>query len=95
MVALNLFREAYGKPMRVTSGYRPGKYNTNAGGAKNSSHISCEACDFADPDGELAKFCLENIALLEECKLYLESPKATRGWIHLQVRHVVNRVFNP
>lgn len=96
LIALNKFRAAYGKPMLVTSGYRPGKYNTAAGGAKASSHLTCQACDFADPDGSLARFCLQNLPLLESCGVWLESPAKTKGWIHLQIRPVPGqRVFQP
>lgn len=95
LVALNKFRAAYGKPMIVTSGYRPGHYNKNAGGSKRSSHLTCQACDFADPTGGLAAYCIENIELLAEIGLWLESPARTKGWIHLQIRPTVNRVFEP
>jgi len=95
LTALNKLRAAYGKPMRITSGYRPGKYNVAAGGAKKSSHLTCEACDFADPDGKLDAWCLINLPLLEECGLYLEHPMNTVGWCHLQTRPTKNRVFVP
>lgn len=91
--ALNKFRSAYGKPMSVSSGYRPGKYNVAAGGAKNSAHLLCMAADFRDVDGSIKKFCLENINLLEECGLYMESPKDTPTWCHLQIRPTKNRIF--
>ncbi len=86
LAALNQFRGIYGIPMRVTSGYRPGKYNTAASGARNSCHLTCEACDFADPTGALDQFCVNNQELLEVCGLYLESPVNTPGWTHLQTR---------
>lgn len=96
LVALNKFRAVYGKPMIVTSGYRPGHYNRAAGGAKRSSHLTCEACDFADATGGLAKYCLENLKLLEDCGLWMESPTKTKGWVHLQIRPVPGvRVFQP
>lgn len=94
--SLNKFRAAYGKPMYVTSGYRPGKYNKAAGGAKKSAHLTLEACDFADGDGALASFCLQNLKLLAECGLWLESPAKTKGWVHLQTRPVPGvRIFEP
>jgi hypothetical protein len=97
LIALNKFRAFYGKPMVVTSGYRPGKYNTAAKGAKNSSHLTCEACDFADPDGALDLWCTQHLDILEECGLWLESPQNTPGWTHLQIRPITsgNRVFIP
>ena len=93
LVALNAFRAVYGKPMRVSSGYRPGKYNTAAGGAPNSTHLVCMACDFADLDGSLDAFCLANLPSLEQCGLWLEDPERTHGWTHLDIRARNNRVF--
>ena len=93
--ALNRFRTIYGKPMNVSSGYRPGHFNTDAGGAKNSTHLVCMACDFHDADGSLDQWCLDHLDVLEECGLYLESPDHTHGWCHLQIRPTKNRVFIP
>lgn len=92
---LNKFRQKYGKPMLVSSGYRPGKYNKSAGGAKSSAHLSCEACDFKDADGKLKEFVKKNPTVLEECDLYMEAPESTPTWIHLQTRATKNRVFKP
>lgn len=95
--ALNKFRAAYGKPMVVSSGYRPGLYNTKAGGAQKSNHMICLACDFKDTDNSLDEFCLNNLKLLEEWGLYLEHPDSTPGWCHLQVvaPGSGSRVFKP
>ena len=93
--ALNQFRTIYAKPMTVSSGYRPGHYNSDAGGAKTSTHITCQACDFHDTDGTLDQWCLDHLEVLEQCGLYLESPDHTKGWCHLQIRPTKNRVFIP
>lgn len=93
--SLNKFRSAYGKPMLVTSGYRPGRYNVQAGGAPNSAHLTCEACDFADPEGLLDEFCSKNTKLLDSCGLWLEHPDSTPGWTHLDIRARKNRIFRP
>lgn len=96
LVALNKFRQIYGKPMHVTSGYRPGIYNKKAGGSIRSAHLTLEACDFADADGSLANFCVQNLKLLVECGLWLESPLRTKGWVHLQIRSIPGvRIFEP
>lgn len=95
LTALNRFRDLYGKPMFVSSGYRPGHYNSDVGGAKNSPHITCEACDFHDVDGSLDQWCQDNEDVLVQCGLYLESPEQTPGWCHLQIRPTRNRVFLP
>ncbi len=95
--ALNRLRDAYGKSMIVTSGWRPGHFNALAGGSKNSAHMSCEACDFSDQSGDLAKWCLHYQDVLADCGLYMEHPDNTKGWVHLQTRRPGsgNRVFRP
>src|SRR5690242_5679764 len=72
--ALNKLRAIYGKPMYVTSGYRPGNFNQAAGGAKKSAHMSCQAVDFKDADRKLKDWCLNNLQALEQCGLYMEDP---------------------
>ena len=42
---LDPLREAYGKPITVTSGYRCPRLNRAVGGAANSQHIKGEAAD--------------------------------------------------
>ena len=99
LVALNKLRALYGRPMRVTSGYRPGHYNTKAGGGKRSAHLTLEACDFADKDRALTNFCTDEI--LEQCGLWMESPEVATTWLHVQIREPKSRwngrkrVFNP
>lgn len=91
--AVNTLRFLYGKPMYVSSGYRPGEFNVKAHGAKNSAHTSCEAVDFHDKDRSLVKFCTPDI--LEQCGLYMENPKSTLTWTHVQIRTTTSRIFNP
>ena len=83
--AVNAIRAAYGKPMYVSSGYRPGAFNSAAGGAKKSAHMICKAVDFKDPNGELDKWCDQNQDLLESLGLWQEHPEATKGWCHLDI----------
>ena len=95
VVCVNIIRQAYGKSMRISSGYRPSVYNLKAGGAKRSAHLTCEAVDFVDTDGELAKWCIKNIQLLEKAGLYMENSEFTPQWVHLQTRPTKNRIFIP
>lgn len=95
LTALNKFRTIYGKPMKVSSGYRPGKYNKAAGGATKSNHMICMACDFIDIDSSLDSFCVANQHVLEECGLYLEHPKWTNTWCHLDIFHRKRHIFIP
>lgn len=92
---VNLIRFHYGKPLYVSSGYRPHSINAEVGGAKRSSHLLCQAVDFKDPKGEFAKWCLANLELLEKAGLYMENPGYTVGWVHLQSRATKSRVFVP
>lgn len=86
LVACNLLRDLYGKPMSVSSGYRPPTANAAAGGAKQSCHLTCEACDFQDTDRKLVQWCLRNLDILVKAGLYMESPINTPTWVHLQTR---------
>lgn len=81
---LNQLREVYGQPMFVSSGYRPGPYNAAAHGAVHSNHMTCLACDFKDVSGEIDAWCLRNLHELEAAGLYLEDPRNTPGWCHVQ-----------
>ncbi len=50
---LDPLREAYGKPIRVTSGYRCPKLNRLVGGSPNSQHMRGEAADIVSGDDNL------------------------------------------
>lgn len=92
---INALRVHYGKPMYVSSGYRPPVINNKAGGATRSAHLSCQAVDLRDPNGELAQWCLNNMDLIKRLGLYLEDPSYTKGWVHLQSRPTRNNPFIP
>jgi len=94
---LNMFRQMYARPMVVSSGYRPAGINKQVGGAKNSAHMTCEACDFRDEKGELRRYILQNPNVLEVCDLYCEDFSFTPTWVHLQTRRVKSgkRIFKP
>lgn len=97
LASVNKLILAYGKFPGVSSGYRPPAHNAKVGGAPNSCHLTCEAVDLRDKDGELKKWCLANLAVLEDCGLYMEHPDATPTWCHLQTRMPGSgsRVFRP
>lgn len=97
LAAVNQLRNIYGIPMIVSSGYRPGHYNKDAGGASKSAHLTCEAVDFHDQDRKLTNYCLGHLDLLEQCGLYMESPTSATTWLHVQTRMPKsgNRVFRP
>lgn len=88
----------FGEYRKVSSGYRPAAINvTTKGAAKHSNHMICRAVDLQDHDGKLDEFCMNNLALLSELELWLETPHTTLGWCHISsfppISH--NRVFIP
>ncbi len=97
LIALNIIRKAYGKPMSTSSGWRPAGLNKAVGGAKKSNHMLGLACDFRDLGGELDEWCMKNLDVLAKAGLYLEHPDYTKGWCHLQLAEPrsKNRVFKP
>ena len=65
--------------------------------AMGSSHLYGCAVDIADPDGKLAKWLNTHTELLERRGLWMEDPRYTKGWVHLQTYapKSMNRVFVP
>lgn len=71
----------------VSSGWRPPEINaTTPNAAPNSKHITGQAIDIYDPDGDLDEWLTSSTgqAALAEIGLWMEHPAATKGWSHLQ-----------
>lgn len=84
----------------VVSGWRPPVVNAaTPNAAPSSKHMTCQACDTYDPDGDLDEWLMtpEGQAVLEELGLWLEHPASTKTWSHVQTvpPHSGNRVFYP
>lgn len=89
---------SFGEIRHVTSGYRPAEMNARVKwAATHSNHITCRAADLEDDNGQLAKWCLANQDLLQHFELWMEDPRYTVGWVHLQTvaPHSGNRIFIP
>lgn len=92
---LNVIRKEYGKPMRVTSGFRTLHHHLEIYAAKGildkskipmqSRHLFGYAADISDINKDLQKWCLNNVPLLEKVGLWCEDFSATRSWIHFQI----------
>lgn len=93
LVSLNQLRQAIGRPMIVSSGYRPGHYNSSIGGAPHSLHKDCRACDFEDGDGTLKAWCMANLDVLRKAGLQMEHPLDAPTWLHLDLGTRPNVVF--
>ena len=93
-VVLNAIRTAYGKPMTISSCYRPAAINAAVGGAKKSNHMMCLAADIADKDGAFTSWIMSN---LDKVKGFgvgaIEDPKFTKGWCHIQLPAVKSGKF--
>ena len=66
---LNKVREAYGKSLTVSSGYRPAAINASVGGAKKSNHLMCLAADIADKDGKFTEWVMDNLDKVKKIKV--------------------------
>lgn len=104
---VNQIRQTYGKSMTVTSGYRSLEDHLRIYRQKGitdkskipmkSNHLSGRAVDFADANGELKKWVLANVSLLESIGLWCEDFSATPTWVHFQINPPAsgNRFFKP
>ena len=80
----------------VSSGYRTPDINKSIpGSAKKSNHMTCSAVDLFDKNRTLSNWCVKNIKKLNELELYLEDPKYTPSWTHLQIKKTRNNPFIP
>ena len=89
---------SFGEDREVNSGWRPAIVNaTTYGAATRSKHMTCEAIDLSDHDGDLDEYCLTHLDLLEGIGLFLEHPASTKGWCHVQTvpPRSGKRVFYP
>jgi LAS superfamily LD-carboxypeptidase LdcB len=83
---------------KVNSGWRPAAVNkATAGAAPRSKHMTGQAIDISDPDGDLDDWCMEHPEVLQTIGLWLEHPSATKGWTHLQTCPPKSgkRIFHP
>jgi hypothetical protein len=91
---INQLLIAFGAWRKFVSGWRPPAYNAKTPGAsKTSLHMTCEAGDLEDNDGELDDWCMsqEGEDTLKTLGLWHEHPSSTKGangegWCHVQTR---------
>lgn len=84
----------------VSSGWRPPAINESTpGAAVRSLHMTGQAIDLYDPDGDLDDWLLSDSGqtALAQVGMWLEHPAATKGWAHLQTMppRSGRRVFYP
>jgi len=98
LIPINKIRDAYGKPMKVNSGWRPAEINAaTPGSAPHSKHMEGLAVDIADPDNALMQWTLQNLQLMKDLNIFMEDFRWTPGWCHYQLGGPVSgkRIFIP
>jgi hypothetical protein len=71
----------------VSSGWRPPSFNaTVPGAAPRSRHMTGQAIDLYDPDGDLDAWLLrtDGQRVMQDLGIWHEHPAATKGWAHIQ-----------
>ena len=90
---LDPLREAWGSPIRVTSGYRCYTLNQLVGGAKKSQHLSGKAADI-QPIGrsfdEFNRFLIGWLKDKQFDQCIIESDRNSK-WIHISYDEIRNR----
>ena len=89
---LQPIRNAWGKPIKVTSGYRCQKLNTIVGGVKNSQHTLGQAADIqatAFADNVKLFRCIERLVKQGKIKcgqiIWEYGSKSNPNWIHVSL----------
>lgn len=82
---LDGIREAFGQPIRVTSGFRSWGANKAVGGVKNSQHLAGQAADIVTSGAKTLRDLFE---LIRERGgfhqlIWEQTPKST--WIHVSI----------
>lgn len=98
LIPINKIRDAYGKPMIVTSGWRPAEINAHTpGAAAHSKHQIGLAVDISDPVGDIRRYILANLSMIQELGLYMEDFNFTPDWCHFQLGAPASghRIFIP
>lgn len=82
-------REHFGKPVRITSGFRSFALNRAIGGSTNSQHSKGEAADFeitGISNYEVADWMHKNLNYDQLILEFYRSGQPNSGWIHVSYR---------
>ncbi len=89
---LDPLREAVGRPLRVTSGYRGPALNARIGGSATSQHSHGQAADLQAPGLDVLELFKTVIRLgLPFDQVIYEAQSASVKWVHLSHRGGANR----
>jgi hypothetical protein len=82
---LDPLRESYGKPIRISSGYRCKRVNAAVGGASTSQHLLGQAADIQAADGlnmPLFEF-IKEMDLPFDQLIWEYGTKTNPAWVHV------------
>ncbi len=86
VIRINTLLGYFGESREIISGWRPPAVNAaTKGAAPLSKHMTCEAGDVRDHEGDLDAWCMDHPDVLEKIGLWQEFPGQTKGWCHLQI----------
>lgn len=96
---LDPLREIYGKPIRVTSGYRCPRLNKAVGGVANSQHLTGQAADLCQGSREenrrlfayLEQYCVFDQLLWENGGQWIHVSYRADGKNRQQVKHLTKK----
>lgn len=81
-------RDHFGKPIRISSGYRSPRLNRAVGGAKNSQHQTGEAMDIQGTNGltnaDIFHWAKENLDF--DQLIWEYGTKKEPAWVHISYR---------
>jgi uncharacterized protein YcbK (DUF882 family) len=81
MKKLQWIREYFHKPIKITSGWRPGAYNEHIRGAFASAHVTGQAVDFQVPGLDTEDVRTELIPLIGHLQIRMEDHRGS--WVHI------------
>ena len=88
---VNAMLDEFGEDRGLRSGWRPKSINDKIkNAARGSKHITCQAVDVEDNNGELKDWVLQraddgSYPVLEKYELWAEYGGATPSWLHCQI----------
>jgi hypothetical protein len=81
---LENIRDILNSPLKITSGYRPRRYNQLIGGAVESYHMQGLAADFIPTKASVHKAKIALIEFLPDLQCRMED-NGKGGWIHIDL----------
>ena len=87
---LQPLRNAFGKPIRITSGYRSTEVNKAVGGSKNSQHTKGEAVDIVSSDNKQLFDLIKNNFNFDQL-IWEYGTDEQPAWVHVSLKKTGNR----